>query len=219
MELPFSLNEIDYDRSRKFIGSMATKDQFLQNYRQFKILHLATHASLGKDSSSNWIQFFPDSSSSSSGRLYVHEIYNLQLSANDLVILSACETGSGLTVGGEGLLSVSRAFMYAGAEGIISTLYKTDDRVTAFIMKRLAHYLQNGKSPEDALRLSKIDLIKSDEMNHRVKSPNYWSNFVYIGKIGHAGHEKRRWFVFIAFLGLPLLFWLYRIKNKPSVPA
>ncbi|MCU0388354.1 MAG: CHAT domain-containing protein [Chitinophagaceae bacterium] len=212
MELPFSLEEIDNYKSRKFVGSMATKEEFLRYYKNFGILHLATHASLGRDSSSNWIQFFPDSNSASSGRLFVHEIYNLQLAPVHLVILSACETGSGLAAGGEGLLSVSRAFMYAGADGIVSTLYKTDDRVTAFLMKRLSHYIQKGKSPEDALRLSKIDLLNSDDMNLRVKSPNYWSNFVYIGKIEPSGNEKRRWIFIIAFSVIVLLAFFYRKK-------
>jgi len=202
MELPFSMNEVDYDFSRKFIGNKATKEEFLSHYHHYRILHLATHASLGKDSSSNWIQFFPDSSSLYSGRLYVHEIYNLKLSMVDLVILSACETGSGLTAGGEGLLSISRAFMYAGAEGIISTLYKTEDRVTAFLMKRLSHYLGKGKSPEEALRLSKIDFIESHETGLRVKSPNYWSNFIYIGKVAPASQSKADWFFWTTIITL-----------------
>jgi CHAT domain-containing protein len=132
----------------------------------------------------------------------------------DLVILSACETGSGLTMGGEGLLSLSRAFMYAGSDGIISTLYKTDDRVTAFMMNRLAYYRQRNISTEEALRQSKIDLLSSDELNWRVKSPNYWSGFVYIGRIDdNTPKTKRQWLMAIALLGLSMITY-YLIRKK-----
>lgn len=181
--LPFSGAEIDLKNARKYFSSAATKQQFLKVYKNYGILHLATHASLGNDSSTNWIQFYPNQASFAPDRLYVHEVYNLHLEKNGLVILSACESGSGLAVSGEGLLSLSRAFMYAGAGGIISTLYKTDDRVTAFLMKRLYFHMEKGLEPAEALQMSKIDLLETNELNPRLKTPNYWSNFVYIGKI------------------------------------
>jgi CHAT domain-containing protein len=191
LTLPYSLEEIDNPYSRKFSDASATKEEFFKQYNRYNIFHLATHASLGKDSSSNWIQFYPDSNSQSKGRLYTHEIYNMHLSLHELVILSACESGSGQTIEGEGLLSISRAFMYAGAEGIISTLYKTDDLVTAFLMKRLFSYIQEGLPPEQALRKSKIDLLESGEINLRFKAPNYWSNFIYVGKV--VPQKKSTW--------------------------
>jgi CHAT domain-containing protein len=211
--LPFSGEEINRDNARKYFSAAATKQQFLKEYRNYDILHLATHASLGNDSSSNWIQFYPNQASFSPDRLYVHEVYNLHLEKNGLVILSACESGAGLAVSGEGLLSLSRAFMYAGAGGIISTLYKTDDRVTAFLMKRLYFHMERGLDPAEALQKSKIDLLETNDLNPRLKTPNYWSNFVYIGKIHRNRDYTYLWIIpILIFSGL--IVYLLKKKRK-----
>jgi CHAT domain-containing protein/tetratricopeptide (TPR) repeat protein len=216
--LPFSADEINNPRTVAYKGNEATKNQFMQSYNQRNILHLATHASLGEDSSANWIQLYPEIDSASSGRLFVHEIYNLDLTNNNLVILSACESGAGLSAKGEGLLSLSRAFMYAGSKGIISTLYKTDDRVTAFLMKRLYGYLDKGYEPAIALQKSKIDLLGSDEINARFKSPNYWGNFVYIGKVSTHYDNKSYWWILIpVMLMISGSIWWFR-KSTFSKP-
>jgi CHAT domain-containing protein len=215
--LPFSADEINNPRTLAFKGKEANKQQFLKTYNRYPILHLATHASLGEDSSANWIQLFPEIDSVSSGRLFVHEIYNLDLSNNNLVILSACESGAGLSAKGEGLLSLSRAFMYAGSKGIISTLYRTDDRVTAFLMKQLYGYLEKGIEPAIALQKSKIDLLDSDEINARFKSPNYWGNFVYIGKVSTHYDNKSYWWILIPVMLMILgsMGWFrYRTQSK-----
>lgn len=211
--LPFSGEEINRSSGRKYYSSSATKQQFLKEYKNYSILHLATHASLGNDSSSNWIQFYPNQNSMVPGRLYVHEVYNLQLEKNGLVILSACESGSGLTVSGEGLLSLSRAFMYAGAGGIISTLYKTDDRVTAFLMKRLYFHMERGLEPAEALQKSKVDLLETDELNPRLKTPNYWSNFVYIGRITPYKSTNYLWLLPV-IVAAGLIFYLIVKRRK-----
>ena len=215
--LPFSGAEINRSSGRKYFSSSATKQQFLKEYKYYGILHLATHASLGNDSSSNWIQFYPNQDSLVPGRLYVHEVYNLQLEKNGLVILSACESGTGLTVSGEGLLSLSRAFMYAGAGGIISTLYKTDDRVTAFLMKRLYYHMERGLDPAEALQKSKVDLLETNELNPRLKTPNYWSNFVYIGRITPNKSARYLWFLpVIIAAGMIVYLFVKRRKLKPE---
>ena len=134
---------------------------------------------------------------------------------NELVILSACESGAGLKAGGEGLLSLSRAFIYAGSDGIVSTLYKTDDRVTAFLMKRLHHYRQQGYHPAEALRKGKLDLLESKEINSRLKTPNYWANFIYNGKIPQP-ESRRIWLLaVIPLLGMViLLIEKFRLKKS-----
>lgn len=213
--LPFSGQEIDQPGASKFFAAGATKERFMKEYRDFGIIHLATHASLGNDSSTNWIQFYPGNQAYLPARMYVHEVYNLHLAKNGLVILSACESGAGLTMGGEGLLSLSRAFMYAGAGGIISTLYKTDDLVTAFLMKRLYVHMNEGMAPAEALHQSKIDLLETDELNPRLKTPNYWSNFVYVGKISVNRGKNYYW---VLWLILPLFIAGYFYRKKPGKP-
>ncbi len=199
--LPFSDDEVNLGVISKHFSERATKTQFLKTYQGFKYIHLATHATLGADSSNNWIKFYPEKGNTESNKLYIHEIYNMNFYGTDLVTLSACETGGGLSVSGEGLVSLSRAFIYAGANGIVSTLYKTDDLVTAFIMKRMYHHLENGNDVAEALQKSKLDLIESDEINSRLKSPNYWANFVYVGKI----QKQTSWSAFKYLFAILLL--------------
>jgi CHAT domain-containing protein len=218
--LPYSAEEIQQPNAREYAADFATKKKFLREYSGFRFIHLATHASLGADSSNNWIRFFPGSGAVDSGKLYIHEVYNLNMHGTELVTLSACETGGGVTMSGEGLISLSRAFIYAGAKGIVSTLYKTDDLVTAFIMKRMYYHMANGDDVPEALRKSKVDLLESEEISSRLKSPNYWVNFVYIGKV-----SNRHSFSYQGiFIGLALItalipgFMLYR-KLKSAAPS
>ena len=74
--------------------------------------------------------------------LYAPEISNLKLDSTQLVILSACETGTGQLVKGEGLMSLSRAFAYAGCPDIITSLWKAEDKTTAFLTQQLHYYLE-----------------------------------------------------------------------------
>ena len=181
--LPFSDNEINLPFVNKYIRSRATKQNFIRHYPAYRYIHLGTHASLSTDSTNSWILFQGKQSGSIAEKLYLHEIYNLNLHGTELVTLSACQTAAGESVSGEGLLSLSRAFLYAGSKGIVSTLYKTDDKVTAFLMNQMYRYLKQGLSVEEALRKSKIDLIQSGEINPKLKTANFWANFIYIGKI------------------------------------
>ena len=98
-----------------------------------------------------------------------------------LVILSACETGNGLMVNGEGVISLSRAFSYAGCKSVVTSLWKADEISISFITKRLHHYLQKGLPIDIALQKSKIDFLASDEIDARIKTPAFWANLVLIG--------------------------------------
>lgn len=213
--LPFSLYEVKSFTENYFTSYKATKNHFLTTAPDHQLIHLATHASVSSDSVNNWIQFYPSDTAEINNRLYIHEVYNLNLHKTNLVILSACETAGGTTIAGEGLLSLSRAFIYAGSDGIISTLWKTEDKVTAFLMERLHLHLKKGVSPELALQQAKKDLLQNNTIGAQYKTPNYWSNFIYSGKI-KSGYLKRQdvkgWFFLI--LAAALLFTLHLLKRK-----
>ncbi|HRF27384.1 MAG TPA: CHAT domain-containing protein, partial [Ferruginibacter sp.] len=111
-----------------------------------------------------------------------------------LLVLSACETAGGEAQSGEGLMSLSRAFMYAGADAVLSTLWKTEDRVSNYLMQKMYVYMQTGLPPEEALRKAKISLLTSGEIGARYLSPNYWANFVYAGHVDlHKGPGNNHW--------------------------
>lgn len=198
--LPRSGDEIEGESGGIYRGSAATREAFLSAVPHYRVIHLATHASTGGDSSGNWIQFYPRSTDMHRGRLSIHEVYNLDLDNAQLVILSACETAGGAEAGGEGLISLSRAFLYAGANGIISTLWKSEDQVTAWLMKRFRHYHREGVAPEEALTLAKRDLLRDKQVDARFQSPAYWANFIYTGEAG-AGRQEPA-YLLLALAGL-----------------
>jgi CHAT domain-containing protein len=211
--LPFSAAEQGQHMNLIKIGNAASKEHFIEQASQYNVLHLATHASSGGDTSgAEWIQFYPTHTDSVvTSRLYTPEIYNLQLTKTDLVILSACETAGGRTTSGEGLLSLSRAFLYAGSNGIVSTLWKTDDRVAAYLMKHFhTHFAKSGDAT-NALWLAKKELLKDETLGVQYKTPNYWANFVYIGQINRQDRSGYGWLWLLLVIPILLLtrYWLY----------
>jgi CHAT domain-containing protein len=111
------------------------------------------------------------------GLLQAWEIFeNVRIDA-DLVTLSACESGLGKEMGGEGLIGLTRAFQYAGARSILASLWMVEDQSTAELMKRFYGYLKSGKTKDEALRLAQIDLIHSPNFSR----PRDWAAFELIG--------------------------------------
>jgi hypothetical protein len=131
------------------------------------------------------------------------------------VILSACETAGGINAAGEGLLSLSRAFMYAGSKGMISTLWKTEDQVSAKLMQYLYAEMDNGYPPEEALQRAKLLFLDDNTISEKYKTPNYWSNFIYVGQIGKKEIQLNTSLMYVLILGtMGLLIWLVYRKRK-----
>ena len=181
--LPLSIGEISELPGKKLSGSQANKSQFVSLSAQYPVIHLATHA-VANDSNllGSYVEFFGlKKDADTIHRLYEKEIYTLDLKSARLVILSACETGNGLLVNGEGIISLSRAFSYAGCKSVITSLWKADEISTSYICKRLHHYLQKGLAIDEALQQSKIDYLETNEIEERFKNPAYWAHLILIG--------------------------------------
>ncbi|HYO22126.1 MAG TPA: CHAT domain-containing protein, partial [Flavisolibacter sp.] len=191
-QLPASQQEIANTAGLQFTDSNATKEEFLRNSNGSGIIHLATHAvaNNGADGLS-YIAFSPGKTGNH--LLYTQEIYNLRLTNAGLVILSACETGAGRLVKGEGVLSLSRAFSYAGCPNIITSLWKADDFSTAYIATRIHQYLQEGYSIATAVQKAKKDYLKDQSINPRLKQPYYWSHLVFIGNYEPSKSSVGQW--------------------------
>ncbi len=112
------------------------------------------------------------------GFLRAHEIYNLELPA-DLVVLSGCQTGLGSEIRGEGLIGLTRGFMYAGAARVVASLWSVDDDATADLMVRFYEgMLKEGKRPAEALREAQLVMLEQE----RWRPPYYWAAFVLQGE-------------------------------------
>jgi CHAT domain-containing protein/Tfp pilus assembly protein PilF len=113
--------------------------------------------------------------SAEDGLLQVYEVFNLRLNA-EVAVLSACETGLGKEVRGEGMVGLTRAFLYAGAEAVVVSLWKVMDPATAELMVRFYRHLRAGMKKAEALRQARLEML--DQYAH----PYYWAAFVLVGK-------------------------------------
>ena len=168
-----SLKAFDFGATR----SLATSDE-LSKYRY---VHFATHGYLDKQRaglSAIVLSMVDEQGKPQDGFLRTHDIYNLKLPA-ELVVLSACETGLGKDIQGEGLEGLTRGFMYAGARRVIVSLWNVNDKATAALMQRLyAGMLRNNKTPAAALRAAQIEMLRMRPW----QSPYFWAGFVMQGE-------------------------------------
>src|SRR6185369_3641198 len=112
------------------------------------------------------------------GFLRVIDLYSLKLNAN-LVVLSACQTALGKEIDGEGIVGLTRGFMYAGASGVVSSLWKVDDATTAELMKRFYQaMLVKNQTPAAALRAAQDEIRQTQ----RWRNPNNWAGFILTGE-------------------------------------
>jgi CHAT domain-containing protein/Tfp pilus assembly protein PilF len=148
---------------------------------QCRYLHIATHGFINEEFPDlSGLLLYPDTSNVEDDILNSGEVYSLKLNA-DLVVLSACETGIGKINTGEGILGLSRAFIYAGADNLIVSLWKVDDRATSELMTSFyqTHLEPKQRMPfAEALRAAKLAMIGSEQFS----MPYYWSSFVLIGQ-------------------------------------
>jgi CHAT domain-containing protein len=148
---------------------------------EYRILHFATHGILNSERpelSGLVLSLFDKNGKPQDGFLRMHEIYNLQMPA-DLVVLSACQTALGKEVRGEGLIGLTRGFMYAGAARVIASLWQVDDLATAELMKRFYRgMLKDGMRPAEALRAAQLEMLR----NPRWATPYFWAGFVLQGE-------------------------------------
>lgn len=144
---------------------------------QYRILHFATHGflnSLNPELSGLVLSLVDEQGKPQNGYLLAPELYNLKLPATELVVLSACQTGLGREVRGEGVVGLTRGFMYAGAPRVIVSLWSVNDRSTADLMKHFYEaMLAKGQRPAAALRSAQLQLMRVKQW----KSPYYWAAF------------------------------------------
>lgn len=150
----------------------------LSNYR---IVHFATHGIFNNEHpelSGIVLSLVDENGSPQNGFLRIHDLYNLHLPA-DLVVLSACRTGLGRNVTGEGIIGIARGFMCAGTKTIVASLWKVNDEATEELMKNFYNaMLKDGLPPSAALRAAKINMWQQE----RWRSPYFWGSFVLQGE-------------------------------------
>ena len=168
-----ALKILDFNASRRTLANT--------DLSQFKIIHFATHSLLNSEHpemSGILLSMVDEQGAAQNGFIQLTDIYRLNMPV-ELVVLSACQTALGKDIRGEGLVGLTRGFMYAGAARVVASLWKVDDAATAALMAQFyKEMFQNGKRPAEALRAAQIYISQQP----RWRSPYFWSAFVLQGE-------------------------------------
>jgi CHAT domain-containing protein/Tfp pilus assembly protein PilF len=168
-----SLKALDFEASRATAVSPRLAD--------YRIVHFATHAFLNSEHpelSGLVLSLVDEHAKPQNGFVDLQDIYNLELPA-DLVVLSACETGLGRRIEGEGLVGLTRGFMYAGANRVVASLWNVNDQATAELMRFFYEaLLRHGMRPAAALRAAQLQM----RSHKRWSSPYFWAAFQIQGE-------------------------------------
>jgi len=168
-------------RTKAFEDAAATEENFRKNAQDFDIIHLAMHTRIN-DSLPMFskLAFTPNPQGpiENDGWLNTSDIYNLKLAAR-MVVLSACNTGSGKLRDGDGIISLARGFSFAGCPSVVMTLWEVRDRSGTAIMENFYRKLKNGKPKDEALRLAKLDYLS--HADPLTAHPHFWLGYVTIG--------------------------------------
>ncbi|MBU2927902.1 CHAT domain-containing protein [Winogradskyella psychrotolerans] len=212
LKLTYSLDEaeqLDNEVKTAFLMyNEATKKDVLEQINTYSILHLSTHANSGDFTTPANIGFIDS-------KLYLQDLYNLDLT-NDLVVLSACETGVGMLQKGEGSMNLARGFKYAGISNLVVSLWKINDLSTSQLMSNFYSELYKTESAFSANQTSKLMYLNHPDISNIKKSPYYWSAFIYSGDL--TAEEPANVYNIFSYiiLGLiiALLCWLLIFKQK-----
>jgi len=208
-DLTYAMDELTYLQSI-YDGSYikeakATKASFIDNVKDFPVVHLATHACLNETDPMLSQIFFSD------GSLTNYDLQNLNINP-ELVVLAACNTAQGEIQKGEGVISLSRGFFEAGVKSLVSSLWSIDDYSSSEIVKGMYTHLKDGKTKAQSLRQAKLDYLESAD---KLRShPYYWAGLVQIGD-GSPIINTWNWSMIIGFSALLLVaaFFFFRSRK------
>ncbi len=177
--------------SRLLLDDEASKTNYLSQSPNFSVIHITTHGEYNEKTETSYIQF-------SEKKLFASELYNMHLT-NPLVVLSACETADGKNQSTEGLLSLSRAFTYAGIPSVISSQWAVEERSTALVFSHFYQGLSQNKSTASALSDAKLSYLNNPLISKEYKTPFYWAGFMHWG-IDQSLSLNKKSFSFKTFL-------------------
>jgi len=184
-----------------WLNEQATRGNFLRNAEKYGVLHLATHGFTDELNPLRSRLLFAESTEEEDPFVYASDLYNLQLTAG-LAVLSACQTGTGQWRRGEGVMSLARAFAFAGCPSLVMSMWNVSDKSTSELMVAFYEELQSGKNKDEALRMAKLRYLQN--VSPEYAKPVYWAGFVPIGEmdaIPEAQLTARKW-IKPALLGL-----------------
>ncbi len=221
-----SHNQEEIIQVAKLLGGKATLGDQAQEKMlkalddKSRILHFATHAIADDEALANSrLYLAPAADAAEDGILHAAEIYGLSLNS-PLTVLSACQTGKGPILGGEGIMSLARAFQYSGSQRVLTTLWKTDDRSAAALTTHFFEGIAEGQPTATALQQARMAWMETADSYHN--HPYYWAGFVLIGDGGKVEVARAQsgfaWFWWgIGALGF--VFFVWGVRKRLFRPA
>lgn len=202
------------------LGEEATERKFKTLAPGFDILHLAVHGKSDPEKQFSGSLFFKNAQDDvEDGELHVYELYDLALKAR-LAVLSACESGTGKILRGEGVFSIARGFAYAGCPSTVMTLWPVSDVASAVIMGDFYNSLSQGEDIDRALRQAKLNYLH--DTDPQLAHPVFWAAYVPTGNMSPVVAvspvpKVLRMVVALAFLVL-IGFWLRNLRRRRTAP-
>ena len=197
---------------QSYFSAEASKTNFNQQASNFKILHLATHACVDEAHPMNSKIYLTDD------YLSLLDLYTLDLQS-ELVVLSACNTGSGKFLKGEGVMSLARGFIASGCRSTLMSMWSVDDCATSDMMTAFYKNLKKGFAKDEALRQAKLSYLSS--VDKTMQHPYYWAAFAQFGATKPVALEgQNTWKYLLGALLILFIFlgskFLFTTTNKPN---
>jgi CHAT domain-containing protein len=194
--------------SQTFVGTKATKENFIKYKSGTQLLHLAMHASVDKDKPGLSHFMF-----SNEEKLFLEELYALKIPA-DLAVLSACNTAVGNEDSSLNINSLHRAFNYAGTKATIASLWEVPDESTSQIMISFYEYLKEGENKSSALQKAKINYLNNTKVE-KLRHPYYWAGFVLYGDDAAVVDTSNIWIIYLlGIIILVIVLVVFRRKKQ-----
>ena len=201
-----------FKRSKLLTGAAASRSGFLNELTKYQLLQIYAHANANSANMEPRL-YLADSA------VYLSEVQQLNFPNTDLVVLSACNTGIGRYAGGEGVFSMSRAFMTAGVPASLTNLWQVDDKITYRLTESFYKYLQQGVPKDQALNKAKLGLLTDGDKLHSM--PYFWAATILIGNTDTIDEyhtvNPNMWIAIALLIIISALFFLVKRKKKKSL--
>jgi CHAT domain-containing protein len=207
---------------RKCFKEEATEQNFKRLAGEFDILHLAMHTQVNDEYPlTSELKFYPLPDSVEDGVLHTYEIFSLKLKSR-MVVLSACSSGSGKLEKGEGINSLARAFLYAGSNSVVMTLWDVEDNASRKLINFFYDKIAEGLHKDEALRQAKLEYLS--EIKHvRAGHPFFWAGYVVYGNTAPIHYpaisygrfkSELPWFALTLIFVISLGLWYRKYRKK-----
>lgn len=182
-ELPYAVGEaqdaVDRCGGRAFVEDAATEETYKEHAAEYDIIHLAMHTLVDDERPAySKMVFAGNNAGPDDGFLNTYEVYGIPLDAM-MVVLSSCNTGSGILMTGEGILSLARGFLFSGSRSVVMSMWEVEDYSGSAVVKSFYHKIKRGLAKSAALRSARLDFLKDADQAR--SHPYYWATLVVYG--------------------------------------